>query len=286
MRNKTLFSIIILTHNKMDYTQACLKSILGTSEAQYEVIVIDNGSADATLDLLKNTAPAMKRRGCELKWRANRENVGCCTGRNQGLEIAGGDFIVFMDNDVMVADPLWLVKLRRCLEEEPHAGIVGPKLVYPFKPNWIQCAGVGISKKGRVQFRGRGEARCEAAYDTRTDLQCLISACFMFPRELYETIGGLDEAFNPIEFEDFDFCYRAREQGWRCIYEPSVEMYHWESITSEGTERLPNTYLIIKNGMLFRKRWRHMFEGEAGPSESECGWKRIKMPSLDGDRIR
>jgi len=118
------------------------------------------------------------------------------------------------------------------------------------------------------------------------DVQCLISACFMFPKSLYDTIGGLDEEFNPIEFEDFDFCYRARRKGYRVVYVPSVEIHHWESITSDGTASLPNTYLIIKHGMLFKKRWRHMFEKEDGPPDSETKWKKIEMPSLHGRRIR
>ena len=98
--------------------------------------------------------------------------------------------------------------------------------------------------------------------------------------------GGLDEAFNPIEFEDFDFCYRARAEGGRCIYEPGVEMHHWESITSQGTQALPNTYLIIKHGLLFKERWRHAFEREDGPADADCRWVPITMPGLNGERTR
>jgi GT2 family glycosyltransferase len=279
-------SAIILTHNKRKYTRQCLESLIPSAGVELEVIVVDNGSTDGTPDLLMELEERFEAEGHRLRWHLNDENVGCCTARNQGLELAEGDYCAFLDNDVMAVGEDWASGLVEVLEEEPDAGIVGPKMIYPFEPHWIQCAGVGISPNGRVQFRGRGEPRDAEQFSRRREAQCLISACFLFPRALYEEIGGLDEAFNPIEFEDFDFCYRARQAGWRCIYEPGVEMYHWESITSEGTRKLPNTYLIVKHGMLFKERWRHMFEQEDGPPDSECKWKPITMPSLEGERTR
>jgi len=278
-------SAIILTHNKRLYTWACLDSLLRSEGAEIEVIVIDNGSTDGTLDLLAEMKPRFTRRGWAMRWIANPENVGCSVGRNQGLDMAYGDYCVFMDNDVVAADSVWAPKLVRALEEE-GAALVGPKLVYPAPPYPIQCAGVGISRSGRVQFRGRGEPGDAPEFSRRRECQALISACLMFPYRLYEEIGGMDEAFSPIEFEDLDFCYRARARGYKAVYEPSVTMYHWESITSEGTGRLPNTYFIIKHGMLFKERWRHMFEKEDGPWDEECRWKRIVVPSLEGRRER
>lgn len=279
-------SVLILSMNKEPYTRACLKSLLSTKGVELEVIVVDNGSTDGSLLMLERMQAEFEREGHALRWRANGRNVGCCTGRNQALHMATGDYCVFMDNDIMAVDGFWAAGLIRVLREEPAAGIVGPKLIYPFEPHRIQCAGVGISRTGRVQFRGRNRDRHDSAFAVREEVQCLISACFMFPRTLYEEIGGLDEAFNPIEFEDFDWVYRARQAGYRAIYEPSVEMYHWESITSDGTARLPNTYLIVKHGMLFKQRWRHMFSKEDGPADEECRWERIEVPSLEGHRTR
>ena len=279
-------SLIILTHNKKKYSRACLESLLATEGLELEVIVVDNGSGDGTRGLPEDIKAPFRQNGHRLRVRFNKENVGCSTARNQGLDMSTGRYCVFMDNDVMAVDGTWAEGLVATLEEEPRAGIVGPKLIYPVSPHRIQCAGVGISPNGRVKFRGRGERRDARGYNHRREVQCLISACFLFPRALYEEIGGLDEAFNPIEFEDFDFCYRAREAGWRCIYEPSVEMYHWESITSEGTRRLPNTYLIVKHGMLFKERWHHMFEKEDGPPDEACQWEPITMEGLEGKRTR
>jgi len=275
-----LITPIILSLDKRDYTRACLESLLPTTGVQLDVVVVDNGSTDGSLELLAEMKPEFERRGGFLRWVANDSNVGCCVARNQGLELARGEYCVFMDNDIMAIEPGWARRLVDVLKEE-DAAIVGPKMIYPIAPHDIQCAGVGISRTGRVQFRGRGRARNEPEFNERRECQCLISACYMFPRALYEEIGGLDEAFTPIEFEDFDWCYRAREAGHKVIYEPTVEMFHWESITSEGTERLPNTYMIIRNGLLFKKRWRHMFEQEDGPADKDCRWERLSAASLD-----
>jgi GT2 family glycosyltransferase len=276
----------MLSMNKVAYTRACLDSLLATEEVELEVVVVDNGSDDGSVEMLEIMTGEFDQAGHTLRYRANEQNVGCCTGRNQALEMSTGEYCVFMDNDIMAVDAGWAVGLRSVLQEEPEAGLVGPKLIYPFTPHRIQCAGVGISPHGRVQFRGRNCERDTPEFAEREEVQCLISACCMFPRQVYEEIGGMDEAFNPIEFEDFDWCYRAREAGYRALYEPSVEMYHWESITSEGTARLPNTYLIVKHGMLFKKRWQHMFSQEDGPADEECRWERIEVPSLDGPRAR
>lgn len=281
-----MYSIIILTHNKAVYTRACLESILKCGCRDIQVIVLDNGSTDETPALLEEMRKKFAEAGGELKPILHDRNIGCSTARNKGIENADGRYIVFLDNDTVIPDPDWLTKMSGVLEEEPKARIVGPKICYPFEPHWIQCAGVGVSRTGRVQFRGRGEPNDLPRLNRREEVQALISACFMFDAELPSEIGGLDEAFNPVQYEDIDFCYRARSRGHRVIYTPDPIVYHWESITSDGTAALPNKYLIVKHGMIFKRRWKHMFENEDGPADEETKWKTIEMPSLEGRRKR
>ncbi|MBN2302308.1 MAG: glycosyltransferase family 2 protein [Lentisphaerae bacterium] len=277
----TLISVVTLTHNKAAYTKKCLRSLLQSSYAPWELIVVDNGSTDDTLGWLQNFKIEAKASGVCLKIIENAENVGCSTGRNQGLSVAEGTFVVFMDNDVALRTKDWIEGLLSCLKENRRNAMAGPKLIYPFSPYAIQCAGVGISPSGRVQFMGRGEARTDSRFNKQKEVQCLISACFMTRRSAIESVGGFDEAFNPVEYEDFDLCYRIRQNGGVVTYVPSVEMYHFESVTTTGTPTLPNTYLIIKHGMLFKKRWRYMFENENGPSDSETTWKFFEAHSLN-----
>ena len=286
MTRQPEYSIVILTHNKSEYSRKCVESILASVDAGLEVVVVDNGSTDDTPELLAEMKVEYEKKGWALKAIRNDHNVGCCTGRNQGIDAAEGRHLVFLDNDIMVKDADWLPKMKSVLDQDAAIRMVGPKIIYPFEPHWIQCAGVAISPNGRVQFRGRGCDCTDPRFAEQVDVQCLISATVMMDKALIDEIGGFDEAFNPIEFEDFDLCYRAREKGYRVVYTPHVEVYHWESITSQGTSALPNTYLIIKNGREFKKRWRHMFEQENGPPDAECKWQKIEMPSLDGRRVR
>ena len=269
-------SVITLTHNKLACTRRCLSSWLDTQFADWEIVVLDNGSGDGTREWLESFRPIAADRGVPVQLHFNDSNIGCSTARNRGIDMARGSLLVFIDNDVALRSRSWLTRLSARLERAPSHGIVGPKLVYPFPPHAIQCAGGAVSPSGRVQFRGRGEPRDDPRFNRAEEVQCLISACCMFPRRLVAAIGGLDEAFNPVEYEDIDFCYRARQNGYTVLYEPAVEMYHFESVTTAGTRALPNTYLIIKHGLLFKKRWRHMFETEGGPPDSETKWRAIE----------
>lgn len=273
-----LVSVVTLTHNKLGVTRQCLPSLLATVGTAWELILVDNGSTDGTPQWvdgeLRGRAQAA---GVQVKLLRNAGNIGCSTARNQGAAASSGTNLVFMDNDVALRSRRWLSQLGASFDADPSIAVVGPKMVYPVSPYRIQCAGVAISRSGRVLFRGRGEERDDPRFNTRRDMQCLISACFMVRRDVFEAAGGFDEAFNPVEFEDFDLCYRIRSRGHRVVYDPVVEMYHYESVTTAGTASLPNTGLIIRHGLLFKQRWRHMFEHEEGPADEETPWRRLRM---------
>jgi GT2 family glycosyltransferase len=166
--------------------------------------------------------------------------------------------------------------LRDALASVPNAGMAGAKMVYPWQPYPIQCAGVGISRRGHVCFRGRGEAIGDPRFGRPESVQCLISACLMIPAGLIRKHGGFDEAFHPVQFEDFDLCYRLREAGYQALYTPSVEMYHFESVTTQGTPTVRNAAVVVRNGLLFQQRWRHLIEHEDGPDEEACRWRKIE----------
>lgn len=276
-----LISVVTLTHNKLDYTKRCLGSLLVTDYTPWELVVVDNGSTDGTREWLDSFKARAAEAGVVLKTVLNDTNVGCSTARNAGAAAASGDKLVFMDNDVGLRSADWLKVLSDQLDAEPETAVVGPKLVWPYEPYDIQCAGVGISRSGRVQFRGRGSSRDDPRFAARRQMQCLISACFMLKRAAFDEAGGFDEEFNPVEFEDFDLCYRIRSNGHHIYYEPSVEMYHFESVTTTGTPSLRNTYIIIKHGLKFKERWRRMFENEDGPPDEDTKWLKIPARRLE-----
>jgi GT2 family glycosyltransferase len=108
---------------------------------------------------------------------------------------------------------------------------------------------------GRIRFRGRGEPRTAPEYAVRTLVPALISACWIMRREFLATIGGLDELFHPVQYEDLDFCLRVTQAGFQCAYTPAVEMYHFEGRTTAAMGRPAYQRNIVEQSAKFRQRW-------------------------------
>ena len=269
------YSVITLSHNKIDCTRRCLSALITDSlcDGPWEMIVVDNGSSDGSKEWCETELKSLgKKLGIPVTVLHNDSNIGCSFARNQAIAVATGKYLVFVDNDISPRTREWMPKMRRLLDSDEKIGMVGPKMVYTWPPHPIQCAGVGISKRGHVCFNGRGEPNNNPDYSKLCEVQCLISACLMIPAALIKEHGGFDEAFHPVQFEDFDLCYRLREAGYIALYTPEVEIYHFESVTTQGTPTVRNQAVVIRNGLLFQKRWRHMFTEENGPTEEACRW--------------
>ena len=265
-------SILILAYNKAEYTRRCLDSLLLSTLRPFQVVLVDNASTDGTPRLFDEfEARAAQSQIMVSRLRLER-NAGAIIGRNRGMELLAGRYWVFLDNDVVVRTRGWLEKLRAVLDADARAGVVGPKLVYATPPYAIQCAGCQVTLGGQIVFRGRGRPRLDAEFAAARECQTLISAAWMMRREAARAAGPLDEAFSPVQFEDIDYCYRIRELGYTCRYEPSVEMYHFENVTSGGTPTLNYTYLTVKNGLTFKRKWLHRFSKEAGPPDGAWSW--------------
>jgi O-antigen biosynthesis protein len=274
-------SILILAHNKSAYTRRCLDSLPASSLRPFEVVLVDNGSTDDTPALFDAWQSRAEADGIAVQRLRLETNEGAIRGRNAGMELMRGKYWVFLDNDAVIRSRGWLEKLGAILENDPSIGAVGPKLVYALPPHGIQCAGCDVTKGGRVIFRGRGEERLSPAFNTPRDCQTLISACWMMRADVAKKIGPLDERFSPVQFEDIDYCYRIREAGFRCVYEPSVEMYHFENVTTGRTAELNYPYLTVKNGIKFKDKWQHRYTVENGPSDNEWSWTKVQTVTLD-----
>jgi GT2 family glycosyltransferase len=281
-----IYSLITLSFNKLACTRRCLSALLTdtVADAPWELIVVDNGSTDGSAAWCDSELIALgAARGVPVTVLHNPGNIGCSFARNRAVTAARGTHLVFVDNDVAPRTRRWLDSLHAALEDRPGAGMAGAKMVYPWAPYPIQCAGVGISRRGHVCFRGRGAPIDDPLFARPEEVQCLISACLMIPAALLRLHGGFDEAFHPVQFEDFDFGYRLRDAGHTAISTPDAEMYHFESVTTQGTPTVRNAAVVVRNGLLFQQRWRHRFEHEDGPADGACRW--LKIPPVPFDVI-
>jgi hypothetical protein len=275
-----LVSVIVLNYDKRQYTDKCLRSVVETTHRPLEVVLVDNGSTDGSVEMIPEWRQALEASGVGLKVHLNEENVGAPGGRNQGMKLAEGDYVAWMDNDVIVKDRDWVDQLRARLDADEDLGIVSPKLLFPPPDERIEFAGCAVTPRGRVVYVGRGLGKDDPEVNVERDTQCLISACVLLPRRAIEAAGEMDEAFFPVQYEDIDYCYRLKSLGFRCRIVPSVEMYHYEHITTDGSEDIKFLEVTTKNGLLFRRRWRHVFENEGGPPDDAYRWENLDRPRL------
>ena len=272
------YSVILLHHNKVDYSRACLVSLLATSARPLQIINVDNGSSDGTDALLDEWQQEARARDIEVQTLRYAENIGAVRGRNVALEVATGSHLAFLDNDTIIAGADWLQELASALDARAEIGVVAPKLLFPWAPYSIECCGCAVSPQGRIQYLARGEAR--VARSQPMQVQCAISAAWLMKRALVEQIGVLDEAFSPVQYEDLDYCYRARAAGWQVWTAPNVEIYHFEHTTTAGSDDINFGYVTAKNGVLFKKRWGQTFAAEAGTTEAEAMWQSLPKKEI------
>jgi len=270
----------VLAHNKAAYTQRCLTSLFQSSLRPFHVALVDNGSSDHTPDVLSAFETQAATEHIAVTRLRLEQNAGAIMGRNRGMELLRGRWWVFLDNDIVIRTRSWLEQLRATLAD-PSIGIAGPKLVYPLPPHDIQCAGCEVTQGGQVLFRGRGRPRTDAEFNSMRECQTLISATWMMRADVAKTVGSLDERFSPVQFEDIDYCYRVREAGFSCVYQPAVEMYHFENVTTNRTAALNYPYLTVKNGLKFKEKWKHRFTKENGPGEKDWSWAQIPTVTID-----
>jgi GT2 family glycosyltransferase len=228
-------SIVIPVFNKVDLTVACLRSLdqTTTRKIRWEVIVVDNASADQTPQALAQ----LQQNFSWLRVIRNEKNLGYAGASNQGARASNSPAILFLNNDI-VAHPGWLEPLIRTLYCEPSVAAVGAKLLFP--DGTIQHAGVMLVKPLvesepdlPMHIFSKSPAD-EPPANIRRVYQVLTAACLMIKRPIFEAVGGFDEQFWN-GYEDVDLCYKIGKQGWKCVYEPQSVLTHFES--QSGPER-------------------------------------------------
>ena len=253
-------AIVMLAHNGEHFTRHALESILAAQSLPREMFLVDNASEDGTPALIREFQPRFEQAGIAFTTWRNAENKGCSLARNEPWAKVTMPYTVFMDNDTAVRTSRWLEHFIHCFEEHKNLGVVGAKMVYPYLPHKIQCAGVSISRLGRVAFRGRGADIDDPRYQSYWPTWSLISACWLMRTDLRETVGYLDELFHPVQYEDLDLCVRARLKGYEVAYTPNVEMYHFEGITTASFGKEEYKVNIARNSLKFRERYHALFK--------------------------
>jgi GT2 family glycosyltransferase len=214
-------SIIVPVYNHFELTYGCLEAIAAHIEAPtYEVIVVDDCSSDATTRMLAGVDGVRVVR--------NDKQLGFIGACNAGAAAARGQYLVFLNNDTQV-QPGWLRELRDTFDNEPTAGFVGSKLIYP--DGRLQEAGGVIRRDGRAALIGRNADPNDPRFSYLRRADYCSGASIMVPRELFESLGGFDTHFAPAYYEDTDLACRVRQAGREVFYQPLSVVVHYEGMT-------------------------------------------------------
>jgi GT2 family glycosyltransferase len=228
-------SIVVPVFNQCALTRACLAGLerCTTRALRWEVVVVDNGSSDATPAMLQE---AQGR--CDwLRVIANDANLGFARACNQGARASAAETILFLNNDVEPR-PGWLEPMFRTLRFDPRIGAVGSRLLFP--DGTIQHAGVYLADHRpagdpfvAIHNYYRFDENHPQALERRV-YPALTAACLLVRRRAFDDAGGFDEGYWN-GYEDVDFCLALGERGWLCVYEPQSVLVHHES--QSGPER-------------------------------------------------
>jgi GT2 family glycosyltransferase len=242
--------VIVLTWNGREDTLECLRSLQAVEYPNWEVLVVDNGSEDGTVDIIRETYPS-------VKVVETGTNLGFTGGNNVGIEVAlkrGAEFICLLNNDTVVAPDL-LPAFVRAAQEYPDAGVFGAKIYFFSDPQRLWYAGADWDSNTELSFQSQGLGMLDNGPQFQQVREIVYAnGCAMFFRaSIVRTIGLLDERFF-ILYEEIDWCFRARQAGFRCLFIPEAKVWHRVSTTFGGIRSLVYEYFDLRNQLLWAER--------------------------------
>jgi GT2 family glycosyltransferase len=239
-----IVSILVVLFNEAELTFRCLRGVIDTVDVPCEVIIVDNASSDDTALLLDRLDGARIIR--------NGENLHFLRAVNQGSSIARSAALLLLNNDARMT-PGALQAAIETLQSADDTGAVGGKLILP--DGSLQEAGSIIWSDGTCAGYGRGKDPNAPEYQFRREVDYCSAAFLLIRRDLFEKLGRLDDVFAPAYYEETDFCMRLRYAGHRIVYDPRVEVLHYEF----GSFREQASTQMRRNHSLFYERhWRFL----------------------------
>ena len=252
VQGSPLVSVLIPNKDQKESLKKCLNSVFEkTTYSNYEIIIIENNSTES--ETFEYYRELQKRSNVKvITW---KEGFNYSAINNFGEKEASGEYLLFLNNDVEVINPRWMEEmLGNC--QRPEVGITGAKLYYP--DDTIQHAGTIIGIGGIAGHAFLNMPRSRTGYFHKASIQMNLSAvtaaCMMMKRSVFEQLGGFEEKLT-VAFNDVDLCLRTVQAGYLVVYNPKVELYHYES-KSRGSEDNEEKVRRFQREIEFmRSRW-------------------------------
>jgi GT2 family glycosyltransferase len=230
-------SIIIVNWNGKDHLPTCLDSLAAQCYRDFEVVLVDNGSTDGSVELVQEQYPWVRLVNLP-------DNSGFATGNNRGLEQARGEYIVTLNNDTW-ADADWLATLVRVADEHPRAGMVGCRICSFADPDLIDSIGVAICRDGMSRGQYRNQSWSALALEEVVEILFPSACVALYRRAMLREIGFFDDDFFAYA-EDTDLGLRGRLAGWEAVAATKAIVYHKYS-QSGGVFSPFKVYLVERN---------------------------------------
>ncbi len=217
MELTNLVSIIIPNYNGREYLENCFSSLAKLNYSNYEIILVDNDSKDGSIKFTKDNYP-------QIKVIHNKKNLGFAEANNIGYYEAKGDYILFLNNDIVV-NPNFLTVLVEEIEKEKYIGGVQPKILQMNNHKKLDCVGGFLTSTGALYHFGYGKNADSPKYNQRLLIFSMKGAAMLFKREVLEKVGLFDKSFFAY-FEETDLCHRIWLAGYKIFYVPRAIIYH------------------------------------------------------------
>lgn len=265
-------SIIVVNYNTVELLRGCLNSIVEeTRDVTYEIIVVDNASTDGSRAMLEKEFPQVVKI-------YNPDNKGFAAANNQGIKECRGDYILLLNSDTIILDRA-IQKTLAFMKRNLEAGIVGCKLLNNDKTLQPSCMSFPslwnlFSEAFFLYILFRRTEPFGSYYlsyfdyDQIRSVDVVKGAFMMVRREIFDTIGLLDESYF-MYTEETDFCYRAKQHGYQVFFIPTAEIIHLGGRSVENTrwyiEQLHHSqFQFIRSHFKGVRKWMGMFIKELG----------------------
>ncbi len=218
-------TVVLVFYNQAQLSLLCLRSLLEFADVSFRLIIVDNNSSDETPKLLEHIENTQIIR--------NQENFGFVRAVNQAAEQVKTEYLLLLNNDAVIEEATLSTAINT-LKSDSSVGAVGAKI--KLLDGSLQEAGSIIWNDGACLGYGRGQDPMQPEFMFQRDVDYCSGAFLLFRCDEFHKLGAFDEAFAPAYYEESDFCIRLQKQGKRIIYNPRVNITHYEFASTGGME--------------------------------------------------